>query len=35
MTVNPRNGGAPDSPKDIVAAIDALPPLPAVAMRVM
>src|SRR5512140_189647 len=35
MIVNPRNSGAPDSRKDIVATVDALPPLPAVAMRVM
>jgi putative nucleotidyltransferase with HDIG domain len=35
MTVNARNGGAPESRNDIVATVDALPPLPAVALRVM
>jgi putative nucleotidyltransferase with HDIG domain len=35
MTINARNGSATNPRKDIASAIDALPPLPAVALRVM
>lgn len=35
MTINGRPGGAPAATRDIVNTVEALPPLPAVALRVM